>query len=80
MEDVKAIYHRIKFQLDDVHALRFLWCPDCYLSRKREEYHMTVHLFGVVWSGCCANYGLQRTTQDNSGDFDPLAVSTVAVC
>ena len=39
---------------------------------------MTVHLFGGVWSASCANYGLQRTTQDIHGDFDPLTASTVA--
>ena len=31
---------------------------------------MAVHLFGGVWSASCANYGLQRTAEDNSDDFD----------
>ena len=76
--DVEAMYHQIKVHSDDVDALRFLWYPDCDLSRDPEGYHMSVHLFGGVCSASCANYGLQRTAQDNKGDFDPMAASTVA--
>ena len=70
MADVEAIYHQLKVHPDDVDALRFLWYPDCDLTREPEEYHMAVHLFGGVWSASCANYGLQRTAKDNSDDFD----------
>ena len=70
MADVEAMYHQLKVHPDDVDALRFLWYPDCDLTREPEEYHMAVHLFGGVWSASCANYGLQRTAKDNSDDFD----------
>ena len=70
MANVEAMYHQLKVHPDDVDALRFLWYPDCDLTREPEEYHMAVHLFGGVWSASCANYGLQRTAKDNSDDFD----------
>ena len=38
---------------------------------------MAVHLFGGVWSASCANYGLQRTAEDNSDDFDPKVAKSV---
>jgi len=64
MSDVEAMYHQLKVHPDDVDALRFLWYPDCDLSREPEEYHMVVHLFCGMWSASCANYGLQRTAKD----------------
>ena len=70
MAGVEAMYHQLKVHPDDVDAMRFLWYPDCDLTREPEEYHMAVHLFGGVWSASCANYGLQRTAKDNSDDFD----------
>ena len=77
MADVEAMYHQLKVHPDDVDALRFLWYPDCDLTREPEEYHMAIHLFGGVWSASCANYGLQRTAKDNSDDFDPEAARSV---
>ena len=77
MADVEAMYHQLKVHPDDVDALRFLWYPDCDLTREPEEYHMAVHLFGGVWSASCANYGLQKTAKDNSDDFDPEVVRSV---
>ena len=63
MADVEPMYHQLKVHPGDVDALRFLWYPDCDLTREPEEYHMAVHLFGGVWSASCANYGLQRTAK-----------------
>lgn len=77
MADMEAMYQQIKVQPDDADALCFLLYPDCDLSREPEEYHMTVHLFGGVWSPSCTNCGLQRTVQDNNSDFDPLVISIV---
>ena len=42
------MYHMIKVHPDDFDALRFLWNPDCDLSRDPEEFHMSVHLFGQL--------------------------------
>jgi len=77
MADVEAMYHQLKVHPDDVDALRFLWYPDCDLTREPEEYHMVAHLFGGVWSASCANYGLQRTARDNSDAFDPEVAKSV---
>ena len=48
MADVEAMYHQLKVHPDDVDVLRFLWYPDCDLTREPEEYNMAVHLFGGV--------------------------------
>jgi len=77
MANVEAMYHQLKVHPDDVDALRFLWYPDCGLTREAEEYHMVVHLFGGVWSASCANYELQRTAKDKSDAFDPEVVKSV---
>ena len=74
MTDIEAMYHQIKVYPDDFDTLRFLWNPDCDLSRDPEEFHMSVHLFGGVWSASCANAGLLR---DNSCEFHPSISSTV---
>ena len=78
MADVEPKYHQLKVHPDDVDTLRFLWYPDCDLTREPEEYHMAVHLFGGVRSACCFNYGLQRTPRDNSDNFDPEVARSVA--
>ena len=77
MADIEAMYHQIKVHPDDVDALRFLWYPDSDLSRDPVEFHMSVHLFGGVWSASCANFGLLRTARDNSSEFHPSVSSTV---
>ena len=50
MSDVEPMYHQLEVHPVDVDALRFLWYPDCDLTRKPEEYHMAVHLSGGVRS------------------------------
>ena len=77
MADIEAMYHQIKVHPNDVDALRFLWYPDSDLSRDPEEFHMSVHLFGGVWSASCANFGLLRTARDNSSEFHSSVSSTV---
>lgn len=77
MADIETMYHQLKVSPDNVDALRFLQHPYCDSTREPEEYHMTVQLFGGLWSAICANYGLQKTAKDNSNDFDPLVVRTV---
>ena len=77
MPDVEPMYHQLKVHPGDVDGLRFLWYPDSDLTREPEEYHMAVHLFGGVRSASCANYGLQRTSRDNSVNFDPEVARSV---
>ena len=37
MADVEAMYHQLKVHPDDVDSLRFLWYPDCDLTRELDE-------------------------------------------
>ena len=77
MANVEAMNHQLKVDPDGVDALRFSWYSDCNLTREPEEYHMTVQLFGGVWSASCTNYGLQRAVKDNSGASDPEVARSV---
>ena len=38
---------------------------------------MKVHLFGSTSSTNCASFGLQKTAQDNAGDFSHEVIDTV---
>lgn len=75
--DIGGMYHQVKVHPDDVDALRFLCYPYSDLSKHQEEFHMSVHRFGGIWSASCANYGRLRTAQDTSDHFDPLVVSKI---
>ena len=75
--DIEAMYHQVRVDPNDIDALKFMWFPDGDLSKQPEEYQMLVHLFGGIWSSCCANYALQRTALDNSEKFDADVISTV---
>jgi len=47
------------------------------LEQKAEEYCMTVHLFSAVSSPACANYALQRTTDDNEDNYGTEVANTL---
>ena len=75
--DVESIYHQVCVDPKDIDALRFLWFPNGDLSKEPEEYQMVVHLFGGIWSACCANFALKRTALDNASKFDSIVTRTV---
>ena len=75
--DVESMYHQVCVDPKDTEALRFLWFPGGDLSKEPEEYQMVVHLFGGIWSACCANFALKRTALDNTSKFDPMVTRTV---
>ena len=77
MSDVEAMFHQVRVNPEDRSALPFLWWPDGNLDLEREEYMMTVHLFGAVSSPSCANFALKKTAADNQADFSSEAVRTV---
>ena len=62
MADVEPMYHQLKVHPGDVDALRFLWYPDCDLTREPEECHMAIHLFGGVRSASFAKRHLKQQT------------------
>ena len=75
--DVESMYHQVCVDPKDVDALKFLWFPNGDLSKEPEEYQMVVHLFGGIWSACCANFALKRTALDNASKFDSIVTRTV---
>ena len=62
-----------RFPINDF--LGFLWWPTGDVSLKPEVCCM--NLFGAKSSPICANFALLQTAEDNSNEFDDLAVGTV---
>ena len=77
MADVESMFHQVRVHPKDVDALRFLWFPHGDLSKDPEEYQMLVHLFGGVWSPCCANHALRKTAVDNADRYGLEVTETV---
>ena len=71
--DIEQMFHQVYVSEKDRDSLRFLW-RDLDETKKADEYHMTVHVFGSVDSPCCASYALQRTALDQRGKFSEDAI------
>ena len=77
MADIESMFHQVRVHPKDVDALRFLWFPHGDLSKDPEEYQMLIHLFGGVWSPCCASYALRKTAADNADRYSLEVTETV---
>lgn len=76
MADGEQMFHQVGVCEENRDSLRFLW-RDLDETIPPDEYKMTVHVFGVVDSPCCANDALQRTALDQSENFSEEAVHAV---
>ena len=70
------MFHQVYVYEEDRDSLRFLW-RDLDETKKQDEYHMTVRVFGSVDSPCCASYALQRTALDQRGKFSEDTIYAV---
>ena len=70
VSDIEFMFYRVKVTPRDRDMLRFLWWKGGDLNAEPEEFRMTVHPFGGVWSPSCANLALQCTAADNRDQFD----------
>ena len=77
MPDIESMFYRVRVCPEDSDVLRFLWWPGNDLNSSPEEYQMNVHLFGAVSSPSCANFGLRKTAEDHTKEFDPETIDTV---
>lgn len=74
---MEAMFHQVLADPKDVDALRFLWWPDNDLSKQPVKHRMKVYPFVSMSSPSCASFGLRKTAQDNTGDFDHEVVNTL---
>ena len=74
--DIESMFDQVRVIPEDRNALRFLWYPDAKTSEP-EEYRMTAHLFGGIWSPSCCNYVLRRTAEDHKTRFSLDSIETV---
>ena len=77
MSDIEMMFYQVNVREQNRDVLRFLWWPDNNLEREPEEFQMTVHLFGGVWSPSCTNFCLRKTADDNKDNYDTDVINTV---
>ena len=77
MPDIESMIYRVRVCPEDSDVLRFLWWSGNDLNSSPEEYQMNVHLFGAVSSPSCANFGLRKTAEDHTKEFDPETIDTI---
>ena len=72
--DVEAMFHQVKVKEQERDVLRFLWWDN---AGHPLTYRMTAHIFGATSSPCCACYALQKTADDNAGQYSSEALKAV---
>ena len=70
------MFHQVYVYEEDRDSLRFSW-RDLAETKKPDEYHMTVRVFGSVDAPCCASYALQKTALDQRGKFSEDTIYAV---
>ncbi|XP_078355245.1 uncharacterized protein LOC144639837 [Oculina patagonica] len=77
MADIEAMFYQVLVPAEQRDFLRFLWWPNGDLTAPLEEYRMTVHPFGAVFSPSCSNYALRKTANDNEEEYGGAVASTM---
>ena len=75
--DIESMFHMVHVSPSDRDVLRFLWWTNGNMDEKPDEFRMTVHLFGGVWSPSCANFALRCTAENNSLEFGDDVINSV---
>ncbi|XP_077865218.1 uncharacterized protein LOC144351775 [Saccoglossus kowalevskii] len=57
--DVEKMFHQFRVKPEHQDFLRFLWLEDEDFTQPPVDFRMKVHLFRVVSSPACANFGLK---------------------
>ena len=77
MADIEGMFNQVKVSPCHRDMLRFLWWSSGRPDEIPQEYRMTTHLFGGVWSPSCANYALKVAAQELGRKCGPLVEDTV---
>ena len=67
--DIEAMFHHVKVKPEDCESLKFLWWPDCNISRSPNVYQMTAHFFGCASLPSCAVFCLREAARKFGSDF-----------
>ncbi|KAL0961640.1 hypothetical protein UPYG_G00353580 [Umbra pygmaea] len=67
--DIEKMFHRFYVSPELRNYLWFLWWEDGELETEPQEYQMAVHLFGVVSSPGCANFGLKYLARQHKEEY-----------
>ncbi|XP_071837463.1 uncharacterized protein [Apostichopus japonicus] len=77
MADIESMFYQVRVSPSNRDVMRFLWWPGGNMNVEPQEYRMCVHVFGGCWSPSCCNFALQRTAEDNQGNFKESTINTV---
>ena len=77
MADIEAMFYQVQVPKQQRSFLRFLWWENSNLNSSIRDYEMRVHMFGVISSGGCCNYALQKTADDFKDEYGPEASQTI---
>lgn len=77
MADIETMFYQVSVKPEHRNALRFLWWPEGEINKQPEEYRMTVHLFGGIWSPCASTYALRYCADMQKCDQNVKLVKAV---
>jgi hypothetical protein len=77
MADIECMFYQVKVPERQRNVLKFLWWPKGDSSSTPEEFRLTVHPFGGVWSPSCASYALRRAAVDGEGIYSESVRNTI---
>ena len=75
--DLECLFYYVKVPVPQKDLFRFLWWPQCDVSKNMVECRMHTHICGVMSSPAVAKHTLHQTAYDNAEDFSPEALMTV---
>ena len=80
MANLEYLFYQFRGLVFQRDLLRFVWWPQCDVSKDMVECRMHTHIFGASSSPAVAKYALRKTAPDNAENFSLEALMTVKCC